>query len=586
MLPEMLTLSAIDRQFSAFICRRAGTSSELLRLAVSLLSHAVAIGHVCLDLRGLAGRRLIIDGQSARMPELAPWLAALQQSGVVGEEADNLTEPLPLVLTAVGRLYLRRYWQDEVTVREYLLAETVPLAYDEATVAVWLPRLFTGELDPDWQRVAAVTAVRGRVTVISGGPGTGKTTTVARIMALLALAGGVAGEEISIAAPTGKAAARLGEAIGRALAELPLPSAVTEHLPRTAVTLHRLLGRTNRQGEERQLLARVVIVDEASMVALPLLARLVRALSPTARLILLGDKDQLASVEAGAVLGDLCANPEEDAAKSSPQDRTPCWGNVLADRIVLLRHTYRFGSGSGIGQASRLVCAGASEQALAVCRDGAYPDVTWHDLPAARQLDDALKELVSAGYGPYLANDDPLTALRSFDRFRLLAAVREGEYGVAGLNGRIERLLARQGLVNSRQTWYRGRPVLVTANDYGVRLANGDVGLTLPDPDHGGELRVFFATPDGGVRSIHPLRLPAHETAFALTVHKSQGSEFDTVALLLPPDDLPLLTRELIYTGLTRARSQVHLLANAEIFRAAVGRQVSRSSGLREALWG
>ncbi len=577
MLPDFLTLSSLDRQFSAFICRQADVSSEPLRLATALLSHAVAAGHVCIDLRAVAGRTMIIDGRLVALPALADWLAALVTSGVTGSGEGPV---LPLVLTPVGRLYLHRYWLDEVAVRDFFLATKTATPCDEETVAVWLPRLFSGSVSPDWQRVAAETALRGRVTVISGGPGTGKTTTVARIMALLALAGGVIGEEIAITAPTGKAAGRLGEAIGRALAELPLPPAVLDHLPRTAVTLHRLLGRTGRHGEEKLLSARVVIVDEASMVALPLLARLVRVLHPAARLILLGDRDQLASVEAGAVLGDLCADNDRDDSAVTPA------AGPLTERIVLLRHTYRFATSSGIGQASRLVCAGDGDGALAVCQSGDCQDLVWHELPAVRQLDNTLGELVVTGYGPYLATDDPRSALEQFDQFRLLAAVRDGDYGVAGLNGRIERLLARQGLINPRQAWYQGRPVLVTANDYGVRLANGDIGLTLPDPAHSGELRVFFATPDGGVRSVHPLRLPAHETAFALTVHKSQGSEFNTVALLLPPDDLPLLTRELIYTGLTRAKEQLHLVASAEVFRAAVGSRVSRTSGLREALWG
>jgi len=577
MLPESITLSALDRQFSSFICRHAGTTGEPLRLAVALLCHAVASGHVCLDLREVAGLPLSLDGQMVTIPELAGWIAALRQSGVVGTGAGEM---LPLVLTPVGRLYLWRYWQDEVTVSQYLAATVSLPSCNEVLLQEWLPRLFTGGPSPDWQRAAAETALRGRVTVISGGPGTGKTTTVARIMALLALAGGVRGEEIAIAAPTGKAAARLGEAIGRSMAQLPLPTVVTDHLPRTAVTLHRLLGRTNRQGEEKLLTARVVIVDEASMVALPLLARLVRALGPEARLILLGDRDQLASVEAGAVLGDLCALPTPEVALATSATACP-----LAKSVVLLRQTYRFDTSSGIGQASRLVCSGAGDEALTLFRSGDYPDIAWYDLPEPRQLDEVLTPLVLAGFGPYLAAADPLTALQCYDRFRLLATVRDGEYGVLGLNARIERLLARQGLINPRPVWYRGRPVLVTANDYGVRLANGDIGLTLPDPAHGGELRVFFVTPDG-LRSIHPLRLPAHETAFALTVHKSQGSEFTTVALVLPPKDLPLLTRELVYTGLTRARESVHLIATADLFLTAVSRRVNRSSGLRDALWG
>jgi exodeoxyribonuclease V alpha subunit len=257
----------------------------------------------------------------------------------------------------------------------------------------------------------------------------------------------------------------------------------------------------------------------------------------------------------------------------------------LANRVALLQHTYRFTAASGIGQVSRLVTAGEGAAALEILAGDECTDIHWQPLPAGRQLEAALDGLVAAGYGGYLQTDDPAEALRRYDRFRLLAAVRVGEFGVTGLNMLTERILARHRLIDPRPVWYAGRPVLVTVNDYGVRLFNGDIGLTLPDPAHDNELRVFFTTLDGQVRSVHPLRLPAHETAFALTVHKSQGSEFTKVALVLPPDDLPLLTRELIYTGLSRARETAHLFAAAEVFQRAVNRQVTRSSGLRERLW-
>ncbi|MRR36967.1 exodeoxyribonuclease V subunit alpha, partial [bacterium] len=251
---------------------------------------------------------------------------------------------------------------------------------------------------------------------------------------------------------------------------------------------------------------------------------------------------------------------------------------------VILRKNYRFGAGSGIGALSRAINGGDGEGALALLREGGASGVTWRETPSVEALEQALAPEVLAGYGDYLAHDDPAAVLAAFDRFRVLCAVREGRYGVAGLNGAIERILAARGIISPNRRWYRGRPVMVTVNDYALRLFNGDVGITLPDPENPGSLAVFFPSATEGVRKVSPLRLPHHETVFAMTVHKSQGSEFDSVLMVIPPAESPVLTRELLYTGITRARTAAGLWCGEAVLRSAVARRVERRSGLRKAL--
>ena len=572
----------IDRQFAAFICRLAGSTDPGLHRAALLVSRAVGEGHVCIDLTN-AGP----DG----------WWAGLWDHPVVGPPGTFT----PLVLDGSGRLYLHRYWRYEHDLAAAILdraARSVPL--DEPLLREGLERLFSGSPggEPDWQRVAAVAAVRCGFAVVSGGPGTGKTSTVVKILGLLMEQASGTPLAIALAAPTGKAAVRLQDAIRSARERLDLPEEVRERIPVDVVTLHRLLGAGGRSGifrhhRENPLPFEVVVVDEASMVALPLMARLMAALKPSCRLILLGDRDQLASVEAGAVLGDICdtgrahlfspsfghlvervADMELPATRDEP----------LADSLVILRKSYRFAPDSGIAAASRLICAGKGEEAFAAIRGDRSGSLVWRDAPAPHELSEALGPLVMDGFAPYLRAGSPLEALALFDRFRILCAVRHGPYGVEEANRTVEAVLGRAGLIDPKERWYRGRPVMVTANDYQLRLFNGDIGIVIPDPD--GTPKVHFPSPDGGVRQLSPSRLPPHETVFAMTVHKSQGSEFNKVLLILPYGDTEICTRELIYTGLTRSRESVELWGEEKGFLAAVNRRVERQSGLREALWG
>jgi exodeoxyribonuclease V alpha subunit len=532
------------------------------------------------------------------------------------------------VLDEAGRLYLYRYWAYQEALARGLLGRAswtdTARQLDGTSAAArglrerldaLFPRstaLAPGEIDG--QRVAASVALLRRLCVVSGGPGTGKTTTVTKILALLVESAAERTPRIELAAPTGKAAARMVEAIRQAKTRLGLEERVAAAIPDDAKTLHRLLGYRRgrvsfRHGPEHPLPVDVLVVDEASMVDLALMAKLVAALPPAARLLLVGDRDQLASVEAGAVLGDIGAGPVtrfspamaeriesltgESVERVGPSAASAggSAGDVamggdgapaILDSVVLLTRSYRFGPKSGIGAAAAAVNAGDAERLLAVLGDDRYPDVR---LETHASLVASIRNGSLAGLGPYLAADDPLEALAAFDRFRVLSAHRTGPFGVGAMNATIESLLAEAGRIRPRGPWYRGRPVLVTENDYGLRLFNGDVGITWPDPDRPGAFRVVFAS-DGGVRHVAPARLPAHETAFAMTVHKSQGSEFDDVLLVLPAEVSGVLTRELIYTGLTRARRRVEVVGGAEILRAGVASTVQRSSGLRDALWG
>jgi len=562
---------AIDRHFAAFICRQSmGEVSDLFRLVVSLASSAVGKGSSCLNLADLAGESVVVGKREFLLPRFEGLVKLMGNSPVVGSPGGS---PCPLVLDGSGNLYLYRYWhyEQELARRVLQKAGAAVSNLDENLLLDGLARLFPGSGKIDRQKEAALVALHRQFCIISGAPGTGKTSTVVRILALLLEQDGGRRQRIAMAAPTGKAAARLKASINDIKNSLDCADDVKAAIPDDVVTIHRLLGTLAGSGRFRHstkypLPFDTVIVDEASMVALPMMSALVAALRPDARLVLLGDRDQLASVEPGSVLGDLCRAGAEKRA--SP----------LSGSLVMLEKNYRFQAGSGIAEMSRAVNAGLEREALDLLKGGAG-GISWQRSPSREEMQSALAKKVVEGYRGYLEAASPLDALAQFDRFRLLCALREGPYGVGGLNHTVENILAREGLINPKGSFYRGRPLMITVNNHAMRLFNGDTGILFPDPENGGEIRAFFPAPDGGARSIAPERLPLHETAYAITIHKSQGSEFGRVVMILPPVDGELMTRELLYTGITRAKESVEIWVSEEVFCAAVRKKTKRSSG-------
>ena len=638
-------LAPADIHVAATLGRLAGETSGDVLLAAALAVRAVRLQHVCVDLATVAETVTVDESLGVvpvvelEWPEPGPWIDAVAGSDLVavatgapvaagsgsiaatgaglvagtgGDLAARAAEQARPLRIAGSLLYLDRYWRYERRVVAALRARAtaVPDGVDETVLADGLDRLFPpgGGSEPDLQRLAAATAVRRRLTVIAGGPGTGKTTTVARVLALIeeqAVAAGQAPPLTALAAPTGKAADRLGESIAGSVATLDTGEDIRARIAAlSASTLHRLLGtwpgnRTRfRHDRDRPLPHDLVIVDETSMVSLALIAKLLDAVRPDARLVLLGDPGQLASVEAGAVLGDV-VGPAGDvrgdvaAGRPSPHGERPP-GSVRApvrDSIVVLRRVHRFREDSGIAALASAVQRSDADAALAVL-EAERPDLSWIDVdvgldgPDDARMRPVRKAISAAGAALHTAaaGGDARAALSALAELRVLCAHRRGPAGVAAWVPVIERWLAADvPAFATTDTWYTGRPVLITENDYQLGLYNGDVGVVGAFDD--GPVTVAFEDGDG-VRLVRPTRLESVETVHAMTIHKSQGSQFRSVVVILPDADSPLLTRELLYTAVTRARERMTLVGTAHAVRAAATRPIQRASGLRQALWG
>ena len=582
-------LTGLDKSLANLLHSKQPSDDPRHLWLAALTSHQWGRGHACLDLATLQTQAAALLGWTDEQTTALP--SKLHEAATTLPWTQGEASPLVLVEDAQGaRLYLRRAWTAEQSIRLNIAHRLALPCEVPADLQQRLDALFTSAHngEPDMQRLACEVAAQNRITLITGGPGTGKTTTVVKLLSLLV---GTSSRDLHIhlAAPTGKAAARLTESISNALTRMPAD--VQARIPTQAQTLHRLL-QTNRQvAKVHQLATDVVVVDEASMIDLEMMARLLHAVPPTARLILLGDKDQLASVEAGAVMSQLCT------------------GTLLQHQTVTLMHSHRFDAQSGIGQWARTVNADVADNTPALKAlwhaapdwlatlplqqriegEAPEPDVTRLQLTSAH--DHQLSVGLRYGWRKWLALLDahrsskaaPATScsdaqavelLKAFTEFCVLCAVREGPLGVVQLNAHVEHAL---GLGQS--PWYAGRPVMVTRNDYALELMNGDIGLCLPGPD--GVLRVAFPAVGGGVRWVMPSRLDSVETVFAMTVHKSQGSEFTHVLLVIPAQESPVLTRELVYTGLTRARQRLTLWApQLGVLWKACARRVLRSGGL------
>jgi len=614
--------SSLDRHFARLMCSLEGREDPALYFAAVAVSRYGREGHICTDLAEWAGREIpdIPFREGRRAPDLSSWRESLRKSRVVGRPG----EFAPMILDDAGRLYLHRFWRYErdlavllrTRLTAYLAGSTPDLKPPVPSALVLKPileRLFPERIPgaPDFQWLAALAAAVCPICIVSGSPGTGKTTAVAKMLALLLEATGPEQPlRIALAAPTGKAAGRLEQALSRSRDSLPCPEWVRAAIPGGAATLHRLLGfsyRTSqvRYSRSRPLPTDVLVIDEASMVDLPLMARTIEALPPTARLILLGDKDQLSSVDAGAVLGDICnAGPMNviSAALAGSLGTLAAGflpgqqggAEAIGDGLVELRRNFRFRADSGIGLLSEAVRRGDLEKALACLGPGSDGEVRWRVPPSPEEFPSALGDVVREGFRDYLSalrsHEDIGTVLQSLERFRILCAVRQGPWGVEAVNLAVERILRSAGLLDAGGKRYPGRPIMILRNDYALGLFNGDTGILMASPEGEGaagrDLNAYFRDDRGAVRKIDPLRLPEHETVFATTVHKSQGSECERILFLMPDRDSPLLTRELVYTALTRARREVEVWAREEILSGAISRKIDRRSGLADALRG
>ncbi len=629
-LQEAKVLRHLDAQIAAFLGEQFPQAQPQELLLAALVSAQQAEGHLCLDMAepNLYQRLFTVETNTHQRELMAPqllpqeastWQALLSASPLCQGEGS------PLVLEE-KRVYLRRHWHQEAQVAAAIAQRLHAQSSPVQGLKERLDALFTEPSggEPNWQRAACAMAASRAFTIITGGPGTGKTTTVVRLLALLQQMAVEQGQalRIRLAAPTGKAAARLTESISQQVNSLTIADSVREQLPTEVATLHRLLGsrpnsRRFRHHAHNPIPADLVVVDEASMIDMELMAALLQALSPHTKLVLLGDKDQLASVEAGAIMGELCREThphtlcyhqavldelQQAGVEGLEQAQAAPDASLLAQHIVMLRKSYRFDANSGIGELARAVNNNNPVRAKQLLEQGgATPEKhdLYHQHLRSEDLELALPALLLQGeYGLtklFALAKSPgadkevwaKACLAQLARQQLLSAQRTGPYGVTALNQAVEASLRSAGLAppvhpQSPSHWYAGRPVMVTRNDYQLHLMNGDVGITLMVD---GQLRVAFELPDGSIRWVSPRRLNSVETVYAMTVHKSQGSGFGHTLLLLPPMGNELLTRELVYTAITRSEERFTLITTGNgVFSQAMARVTQRASGLWEKL--
>ncbi|MCJ7774406.1 MAG: exodeoxyribonuclease V subunit alpha [Desulfobacterales bacterium] len=608
-----LSLSNIDRHFANYIQEISSSNEFEIHAAAALVSRSTRTGNVCLDLNNITGEQLFDSTEldlPINLPKLNAWIDKLTVCSAIGKPGDYK----PLILDSQNRLYFYRYWEYEKniadSIKERIQSHVENIHYQKLKEC--LNRIFNNEdaNEMDMQKLAAILAVLKRFCVISGGPGTGKTTTVAKILTLLIEQAEDNEIRILLCAPTGKAAASLSETIRSAKTTINCADTVKNSMPHKAFTIHRLLKSIPgspyfRHNKENPLDADVVVIDEASMVDIALMSKLFLAIPDEARIILVGDKDQLSSVEAGSALGDICnretirgiskntANElnrffhKENTSTSDPSR----YLTEMQEHIVVLDKNYRFRKDSGIGGLSRAINNGDSVTGLRMLLDPENKGIELGEVYNHESLYSAIKEKVIEGYSLYLTADDPYQAANLFNQFKILCALRSGPYGVVHINQLVQKILHENGLIkfNEREpdNMYKGRPVLITRNDYSLGLFNGDTGIILSEPGiKNGELKAVFPIKKGEIRQVPIHRLPEHETVYAMTIHKSQGSEFNDVLIILPDKYYPILTRELIYTGITRAINSVTIWGKKEVLKEAIARKIERTSGLRDSLWG
>lgn len=605
-LKNLLNQSAIfplSYYFARFIAEQSHENIDsLTALSAALVSEANQQGHVCIELEHMQGKPLFDSVSLSGSDPLTgidadQWCQSLLENPCVGLTG----ETTPLILED-NRLYLYRYWFYETQVAEAIKSRLkTPDKLDYETLSKQLDQLYpkTAGQPLNEQKLAVALSVIRRFAVISGGPGTGKTTTVINILAVLLSQS--ADTRIALAAPTGKAAARMMDSIRSGLDNSLIDNNIRELIPTEASTIHRLLGYRPagfRYSQQHLLPVDCVVIDEASMVDLTLMYRLLDALPNHARIILLGDRDQLAAVAAGNVLGDITgrgrpiqyssglarklgdilSEPLTDILRADIQtSESP---TVVADSIALLKQSYRFSHESGIGKLAALVNQGDASRILKLLESGSA-QIDWFSNPVIRPEQSTL-DLISAHYQAVVSSDDIETAFDTFECTRVLCAVHSGPFGDKEINHRIEATMRLKHWI-SGEVNFHGRPILILSNDYELNLFNGDVGLIWPDKD--GLLQAFFRDTRQGLRHFPINSLPEYGSAWAMTVHKSQGSEFDSLVLILPPDSPPeSVSRELLYTGVTRAKQKLSIHATATTLETACRTTRHRYSGLASKL--
>ncbi|MDY6933754.1 MAG: exodeoxyribonuclease V subunit alpha [Spirochaetota bacterium] len=610
-LLNLYNFTEIDRQFARLMTMLSCNDSIGLILAALIASNQTGKGNICVDIPSIAGRELfdVLDGSEEsnpkfKLPDEEEWIAELQSCSVVGEPEDYK----PLILDNDGLLYLYRYWAYErvlsTNIRRRL--DCVPDDIDIKLLKDGISRLFPKDGEGDnWQLIASLSAVMRCMCIISGGPGTGKTSTVVKILVLLLEQAQARGyiPAIALAAPTGKAAAKLKDSIKNSRALLNCSDSIRVAILDETFTIHRLLesipgSPSFRYNAENQLRYDIIVIDESSMSDIALLTKLFEAIPLKSRIILLGDKDQLASIEAGAVLGDICDTGNEHGysrdfinmvsqliGSENPLLNRFADEPPIADSLIILRQSYRFGQNSGIEALSLAVRDGDADDAIGILHDESFNDVSLINIMPDNSIRMAISEYIISGYKPYLTTETPEKAYQLFSRFAILCMIRQGAYGVNKINELVEGVLKDEGLIALENRWYRGRPVMINRNDYSLKLFNGDSGIILPETGGDNKPRFFCPKPEGGFRTILPLKLPEHETVYAMTVHKCQGSEFEHALVLLPDRPNLALSRELIYTAITRAKKRVDIIGNEQILRYMINRPTLRKSGLRKLLW-
>lgn len=546
MIYEKQTFSQLDRVFARFLSERSllDASQKLaFENIVMSLSFEQSQGHSCMQIDAVAQALILESGLALTLTN-----------------SPDTTTILPLVVEQ-DRLYLHRYWFYEQRLAQQLTKMTQgnisPELKTTPDSSFLFDKYFGISTSIDWQRAAAIMAVNQAFCMITGGPGTGKTTTVVKILALL--------QELSdqplliaLAAPTGKAAMRLQESIGFNKTALPCSAEIKSAIPEIVMTLHRLLGAKPpspyfRHNAKQPLVYDLVVVDEASMVDLALMSKLLDALKPGAKLILLGDKDQLASVESGSVLADLTM--------------------ALPQQTLELQKSHRFDE--DIKNFALAINQQQDREAWQLLQIGnkniALLKTDLIDYISQQQI--AYLHLISKGA-------EFSDIYKAFNRFQALCAIRLGKNSVADITHAVEQSLSNKKLIHISGLWYCGRPIMITQNNADLQLYNGDIGICLRDKEQGDQLRVFFQRADGSIRKYLPARIPHCETVFAMTIHKSQGSEFEEVLIILPETNSPLLTKELLYTAITRAKKTIKLVTNMAVFSSTVRQRVQRVTGL------